>query len=310
MSKMATREAYGKTLAELIVSNQNIIVLDADLSKSTKTNDAKVVCPERHFNMGIAEANMMATAAGLATSGNIVFASTFAMFAAGRAFEQIRNSIGYPHLNVKICATHAGISVGEDGASHQTFEDLALMRTIPGMVVICPSDDIETTQVIKTVSEYEGPCYVRLGRSVVETVNDDPNYKFEIGKGYQLRKGTSKVALISNGLLTSEAIKAYNTLKEENIEVSVYNFPTIKPLDKKLLLEIANNYETIITCEEHGVIGGLGSAIAEYLSEVKPTKIIKVGQLDTYGESGKPNQLLKKYKMDADYIVSKVKENI
>ena len=309
MAKMATREAYGKALADIIVKNENVIVLDADLSKSTKTNDAKVACPTRHINMGIAEANMMATAAGLSTSGNIVFASTFAMFAAGRAFEQIRNSIGYPHLNVKVCATHAGISVGEDGASHQSFEDLALMRTIPGMVVICPSDDVETKQVIETITEYNGPCYVRLGRSAIETINDDPNYKFEIGKGYQLRKG-SKVAIIANGLLTSEAIKAYNTLKESNIEVSVYNFPTIKPLDTKLLLEISNNYDTIITCEEHSVIGGLGSAVSEYLSEVNPIKIVKVGQLDCFGESGKPDQLLKKYKMDSEYIVLKVKENL
>ena len=309
MAKMATREAYGKTLAELIVKNENVIVLDADLSKSTKTNDAKVACPSRHINMGIAEANMMATAAGLATSGNIVYASTFAMFAAGRAFEQIRNSIGYPHLNVKVCATHAGISVGEDGASHQSFEDLALMRTIPGMVVICPSDDIETTQVINTISEYKGPCYVRLGRSAVETINTDPNYKFEIGKGYQLRKG-SKIAIIANGLLVSESIKAYDILKQEGIEVSVYNFPTIKPLDTKLLLEISNNYDTIITCEEHSVIGGFGSAISEYLSEANPIKIVKVGQLDCFGESGKPDQLLKKYNMDSEYIISKVKENM
>ena len=309
MAKMATREAYGKTLAELIVKNENVIVLDADLSKSTKTNDAKVACPSRHINMGIAEANMMATAAGLATSGNIVYASTFAMFAAGRAFEQIRNSIGYSHLNVKVCATHAGISVGEDGASHQSFEDLALMRTIPGMVVICPSDDIETTQVINTISEYKGPCYVRLGRSAVETINTDPNYKFEIGKGYQLRKG-SKIAIIANGLLVSESIKAYDILKQEGIEVSVYNFPTIKPLDTKLLLEISNNYDTIITCEEHSVIGGFGSAISEYLSEANPIKIVKVGQLDCFGESGKPDQLLKKYNMDSEYIISKVKENM
>ena len=309
MAKMATREAYGKTLAELIVKNEKVIVLYADLSKSTKTNDAKVACPRRHINMGIAEANMMATAAGLATSGNIVYASTFAMFAAGRAFEQIRNSIGYPHLNVKVCATHAGISVGEDGASHQSFEDLALMRTIPGMVVICPSDDIETTQVINTISEYKGPCYVRLGRSAVETINTDPNYKFEIGKGYQLRKG-SKIAIIANGLLVSESIKAYDILKQEGIEVSVYNFPTIKPLDTKLLLEISNNYDTIITCEEHSVVGGFGSAISEYLSETNPIKIVKVGQLDCFGESGKPDQLLKKYNMDSEYIISKVKENM
>ncbi len=309
MAKVATREAYGKTLAEVIVANDKVVVLDADLSKSTKTSEAQKVCPERHFNMGIAEANMMGVAAGLATSGNIVYASTFAMFAAGRAFEQIRNSIGYAHLNVKVCATHAGITVGEDGATHQTFEDLALMRTIPGMVVLNPADDIETTQVIKAIAEYNGPCYVRLGRSAVETVNTDPNYKFEIGKGYTLKQGT-KVALVATGIMVNEALNAYEALKAEGVEVTVINMPCIKPFDEKLIVEVANTHDVIITCEEHSVIGGLGSVVSEILSEKKPTKVVKVGQLDTYGESGKPSELLAKYQMDMATIIKKVKENI
>ena len=309
MAKLATREAYGKTLAKLVLENDKIVVLDADLSKSTKTGDAKDVCPKRHINMGIAEANMMTVAAGMATNGEIPFASTFAMFAAGRAFEQIRNSIGYPHLNVKVCATHAGITVGEDGATHQTFEDLALMRTIPGMVVLNPSDDVETEQVIRAISEYNGPCYVRLGRAAVETINTDPNYKFEIGKGYTLKQGT-KVAVVATGFMVSEALSAYETLKSEGIEVTVVSIPTLKPMDTKLIVDLANSHDVIITCEEHSVIGGLGSAVSEIVTENKPVKVIKVGQLDTFGESGKPAELLAKYQMDAKTIIAKVKENI
>ena len=308
MAKIATREVYGSTLKELILDKSNIVVLDADLSKSTKTSEAKRVCPDRHLNIGIAEANMMGIAAGLATNDIIVFASTFAMFAAGRAYEQIRNSICYPNLNVKICATHAGITVGEDGATHQTFEDLALMRVLPNMTVINPCDDIETKQVIEKISNIKGPTYVRLSRYACDTINDD-NYQFEIGKAYQLRKG-SKVAVLATGIMVSEAIKAYDILKESNINISIYNFPTIKPLDYNTLLDISNNYELIITCEEHSIIGGFGSAISEYLSSIKPIKILKIGQLDTFGESGKPSELLEKYSMDYKSIIDIINNNI
>lgn len=307
MAKIATREAYGMALAKIICENENIIVLDADLSKSTKTNDAKSVCPSRHINMGIAEGNMMSVAAGLATSGNIVFASTFAMFAAGRAFEQIRNSIGYPHLNVKVCATHAGISVGEDGASHQSFEDLALMRTIPGMCVICPSDAIETEQVIETIAKVEGPFYVRLGRSGVESFNDPATYKFEIGKATTLKQG-KKVAIIATGIMVSEALSAYESLKVEGIEITIINMATIKPIDQSAIIEAAKAHDVIITAEEHSVIGGLGSAVCEVVSAHCPTKIIRVGQLDTFGESGKPEELLAKYKMNKDELIKQVKK--
>lgn len=309
MAKIATREAYGKALSKIVCESDNIIVLDADLSKSTKTADAKAVCPERHINMGIAEGNMMAVAAGLASSGNVVFASTFAMFAAGRAFEQIRNSIGYPHMNVKVCATHAGITVGEDGASHQSFEDLALMRTIPGMTVICPSDAVETEQVIEQIAKIDGPFYIRLGRSGVEVFNDPASFKFEIGKATTLRKG-SKIAVIATGIMVAQALEAYETLKQDQIEITVVNMATIKPIDKQAIIDIASTHDVIITAEEHSIIGGLGSAVAEITSEYHPCKIVRIGQLDIFGESGKPDQLLEKYHMDAKTIVSKVKENI
>lgn len=304
MAKMATREAYGKALAELIVENPKVIVLDADLSKSTKTADAKAVCPERHFNVGIAEGNMMGIAAGLATCGNIVYASSFAMFAAGRAYEQVRNSIGYTHLNVKICATHAGITLGEDGASHQSIEDIALMRSIPGMTVLQPSDDIETKQMIRAISEFDGPCYVRLGRSAVETVNNE-DYKFELGKGVVLREG-KVITLIATGMMVQEAMKASTLLAEQGIDVSVINIHTIKPLDEALILDYAKKSKLVVTCEEHSKFGGLGSAVAETLSKNHPTKMAMVAVNDTFGESGTPAALIEKYGLTAKDIVATV----
>ena len=308
MAKMATREAYGKALAELIIENPKVIVLDADLSKSTKTADAKAVCPERHFNVGIAEGNMMGIAAGLATCGNIVYASSFAMFAAGRAYEQVRNSIGYTHLNVKICATHAGITLGEDGASHQSIEDIALMRSIPGMTVLQPSDDIETKQMIKAISEFDGPCYVRLGRSAVETVNSE-DYKFELGKGVVLREGKD-ITLIATGMMVQEAMKASSLLAEQGIEVSVINIHTIKPLDETLILDYAKKSKLVVTCEEHSKFGGLGSAVAETLSKNHPSKMAMVAVNDTFGESGTPAALIEKYGLTAKDIVATVLGNI
>ena len=308
MAKMATREAYGKALAELVCENPRIVVLDADLSKSTKTADAKAVCPERHFNVGIAEGNMMGIAAGLATCGNIVYASSFAMFAAGRAYEQVRNSIGYTHLNVKICATHAGITLGEDGASHQSIEDIALMRSIPGMTVLQPSDDIETKQMIRAISEFDGPCYVRLGRSAVETVNNE-DYKFELGKGVVLREGKD-ITLIATGMMVQEAMKASTTLAEQGIEVNVINIHTIKPLDETLILDYAKKSKLVVTCEEHSKFGGLGSAVAETLSKNHPTKMAMVAVNDTFGESGTPAALIEKYGLTAKDIVETVIGNI
>ena len=308
MAKMATREAYGKALAELVLENPKVVVLDADLSKSTKTADAKAVCPERHFNVGIAEGNMMGIAAGLATCGNIVYASSFAMFAAGRAYEQVRNSIGYTHLNVKICATHAGITLGEDGASHQSIEDIALMRSIPGMTVLQPSDDIETKQMIKAISEMDGPCYVRLGRSTVETVNRE-DYKFEIGKGVVLREGND-ISLIATGMMVQEAMKAAILLAEQGIEVSVINIHTIKPLDEALILEYAKKSKLVVTCEEHSKFGGLGSAVAETLSKNHPTKMAMVAVNDSFGESGTPTALIEKYGLTAKDIFNTVMNSI
>jgi transketolase len=308
MAKMATREAYGKALAQLILEDKRIVVLDADLSKSTKTADAKAVCPERHYNVGIAECNMMGVAAGLASCGNTVFASSFAMFAAGRAYEQVRNSIGYTHLNVKICATHAGITLGEDGASHQSIEDLALMRSIPGMTVIQPCDDIETKQAIRAISEMKGPCYVRLGRSAVNTVNAE-DYVFQIGKGSVLRKGND-ITLIATGILVQQALMAADTLSEQGIEVSVINIHTIKPLDEALILEYAKKSKLVVTCEEHSKFGGLGSAVAETLSKNHPVKIAMVAINDTFGESGTPDALIEKYGLTAKDIVKTVLESI
>ena len=300
---LATREAYGKALAELIKENEKVVVLDADLTKSTKTVDAKVACPERHFNMGIAEGNMMAVAAGLAASGKIVYASSFAMFAAGRAYEQIRNSIGYPHLNVKVCATHAGITVGEDGASHQAIEDLGLMRGIPGMKVFQPCDATETKAIIKAIAEIDGPCYVRLGRSGVEDVFNE-EYKFEFGKGIVVQKGT-KVAIVATGMMVQEAMKASKLL---DFEPTIVNIHTIKPIDEELLVELAKTHDVILTCEEHSVINGLGSAVCEALAEHNLCKVVRLGVKDTFGESGKPAELLTKYGLDANAIANKVNE--
>lgn len=308
MAKMATREAYGKALAQLIVEDKNVVVLDADLSKSTKTADAKAVCPERHFNVGIAEGNMMGVAAGLASCGNTVFASSFAMFATGRAYEQVRNSIGYTHLNVKICATHAGITLGEDGASHQSIEDIALMRAIPGMTVIQPCDDIETKQVIQAIAKIKGPCYVRLGRAAVDTVNSE-DYVFELGKGSVLRQGND-ITLVATGMMVQQALQAAMTLSEQGIEVSVINIHTIKPLDEALILEYAKKSKLVVTCDEHSKFGGLGSAVAETLSKNHPVKMAMVAVNDTFGESGTPNALIEKYGLTAKDIVKTVLESI
>ncbi|AEB75099.1 transketolase family protein [Clostridium botulinum] len=308
-NKMATREAYGKALAKLGMENPNVVVFDADLSKSTKTSEFKNVCPERHFNMGIAEANMMAVAAGFSTCGKIPFASTFAIFAAGRAFEQIRNTICYPKLNVKVCATHAGITVGEDGASHQSVEDISLMRSIPNMTVINPSDAVETEAVIRAIAEYNGPCYVRLGRAAVETINDNADYKFEIGKGITLREGKD-ATIIATGIMVEAALEAYNMLAEEGIKVKVINIHTIKPIDTELITKAAQETGIIVTAEEHSVIGGLGSAVCEVVSETHPVPVMKVGIKDVFGESGKPNELLKAYGLTAEDIVKAVKKGI
>lgn len=309
MGKIATREAYGKALAKLGLENENIVVLDADLSKSTKTADFKKVAEDRFINMGIAEGNMMSVAAGLATCGKIPFASTFAIFAAGRAFEQIRNSICYPKLNVKVCATHAGITVGEDGASHQAIEDLALMRSIPNMVVINPSDNIETEAAIKAIIEYHGPCYVRLGRLGVETINDNADYKFEIGKAVTLREG-KEATIIATGLMVDAALEAYNILAEEGIKVKVINIHTIKPIDEEAIIAAAKETGLIVTAEEHSILGGLGSAVAEVVTSNYPVPVMRVGVKDTFGESGKPEELLKAYGLTAEDIVKALKRGL
>ena len=307
--KIATREAYGKALAALANTNENVVVLDADLSKSTKTADFKAVAPERFFNMGIAEGNMMGVAAGLSTCGKVPFVSTFAMFAAGRAFEQIRNSICYPKLNVKVCATHAGLTVGEDGASHQAIEDISLMRSVPNMVVINPADDIETEAAIKAVAEMEGPCYVRLGRMAVSRVNDEANYNFVIGKGITLAEGND-VAIIATGIMVEAALEAKEELAKEGINARVINIHTIKPIDEELIIKAAKETGVIVTAEEHSIIGGIGSAVAEVVSENCPVPVLRVGVKDTFGESGKPNELLKAYGLTAQDIVNKVKQAI
>ncbi|KRQ87126.1 1-deoxy-D-xylulose-5-phosphate synthase [Caloramator mitchellensis] len=309
MANLATREAYGKALVELGKENINVVVLDADLSKSTKTADFAKVYPERFFNIGIAEADLMGTAAGLATCGKIPFASTFAMFAAGRAFEQIRNSICYPKLNVKIAATHAGLTVGEDGASHQAIEDISLMRSIPNMTVIVPCDDVETIAAIKAAAEYYGPVYIRLGRSSVPTLNDENTYKFEIGKAVTLKQG-SDVTLFATGIMVSEAMKAAELLANEGVNAEVVNIHTIKPIDSKAIIDSISKTGCAVTCEEHNIIGGLGSAVCEVLAENKPAPVVRVGVKDTFGESGKPNELLKHYGLTADNIVRAALEAI
>ena len=306
-NKMATREAYGKALKDLAAMNKNVVVLDADLSKSTKTADFKAVAPERFFNMGIAEGNMMGVAAGMSTCGKIPFVSTFAMFAAGRAFEQIRNSICYPKLNVKICATHAGLTVGEDGASHQAIEDLSLMRSIPNMTVINPCDGVETDAVIKAIAEFDGPCYVRLGRAAVNIINDKETYKFELGKGVTLKEGND-VTLVATGIMVDVALEAADMLEKEGIEARVINIHTLKPIDREILVKAAKETGAIVTAEEHNIIGGLGSAVSEVLTEEYPVPVLKVGVLDKFGESGKPNELLEAYGLTAKNIAEKAKK--
>jgi transketolase len=301
----ATRDAYGDALIKLGEKNNNVVVLDADLSKSTKTADFQKVYPDRFFNMGISEQDMMVTAAGLATCGKIPFASTFAIFATGRAYEQVRNSIGYPHLNVKIAATHAGITVGEDGATHQSIEDISLMRGIPGMVVINPADAEEARQAIFAAAEHYGPVYIRLGRMAVPDIHDQ-NYKFELGKGEVIREGKD-VAIIATGVMVAIAIEAADKLKEEGIEATVVNIHTIKPIDKDLIVEVAKKTGKVITAEEHSIIGGLGSAVAEVLSEEYPVKIKRIGIRDEFGQSGSPKELLKHYGLTAEDIVKAAK---
>ena len=306
VKKIATRESYGNALAELGREHEDVVVLDSDLAGATKTSIFKKAFPDRHIDCGIAEANMMGIAAGLATTGMVPFASTFAMFAAGRAFEQVRNSIGYPHLNVKIGATHAGISVGEDGASHQCNEDIALMRTIPGMTIINPSDDIEAKAAVKAAYEMEGPVYLRFGRLAVPVINDRPDYKFEIGKGVILRDG-SDVALIATGLCVSSALEAADRLSADGISAMVINMHTIKPLDKDLVLKAAKKTGKIVTVEEHSVIGGLGGAVCEALCDSEPVPVKRIGMNDVFGESGPAAALLEKYGLDGKGVYRAVK---
>ena len=306
MSKIATRDAYGKTLLKLGGINDNVVVLDADLSKSTKTNDFSKAFPNRFFNMGIAEQNLIGAACGFATAGKIPFASTFAMFATGRAFEVIRNSVCYPKLNVKICATHAGITVGEDGASHESIEDISIMRSIPNMTVVVPADGIETEKVILEAAKYNGPMYIRLGRSAVPTLFDD-NYKFEIGKGNVVRDGND-ATIIACGMMVNEAIIAHEELKSEGINARVINMSTIKPIDKDLIIKAAKETKAIVTAEEHSIIGGLGSAVSEVVSEECPVIVKKVGVKDVFGESGTPAELLEKHGLTAKHIVQSVRE--
>ena len=302
---IATRDSYGNALAELGKEKENLVVLDADLAAATKTGVFKKAFPERHIDCGIAEANMTGIAAGLSTCGKVPFISTFAMFAAGRAYEQVRNSIGYPHLNVKIGATHAGISVGEDGATHQCNEDIGLMREIPGMVIINPSDDVEARAAVRAAYEHQGPVYLRFGRLAVPVINDGPDYKFEIGKGVTLREGKD-VTVIATGLCVSESLRAAELLAEKGIDAQVINIHTIKPLDAELVLSAAKKTGRIFTVEEHSVIGGLGSAVAELLGEKYPVKITRIGINDVFGESGPAKQLLHKYKLDAEGIAETI----
>ena len=302
VKKIATRDSYGKALAALGEEHPDLVVLDADLAGATKTATFQKAFPDRHFDCGIAEANMICVAAGLSTTGLVPFASSFAMFAAGRAFEQVRNSVGYPHLNVKIGATHGGLSVGEDGASHQCCEDFALMRSIPGMVVMSPADDVEARAMVKAAYEYVGPVYMRFGRAAVPVIHEE-DYKFEIGKGEVLQDGKD-VAIIANGLMVAEALEAAETLKAEGIEAMVINMATIKPLDNELVLSAAKKCGKVITCEEHSVIGGLGEAVCSLLSENLPTPVKRIGVEDTFGRSGTAKEVLDAYGLNAAHIVS------
>lgn len=306
MRKIATRDSYGNALVALGREHENLVVLDADLAAATKTGMFKKVFPDRHIDCGIAESNMMGIAAGLATTGKVPFASTFAMFAAGRAFEQVRNSIGYPHLNVKIGATHAGISVGEDGASHQCNEDIALMRTIPGMTIVVPADDIEAREAVRAAYETDGPFYLRFGRLAVPVINDRPDYHFELGKGSVVREGTD-LALIACGLELGEALQAAARLEEDGISARVINMHTIKPLDRDLLIRSAADCGRVVTVEEHSIIGGLGSAVAETLAEEYPARLLRIGIRDRFGESGPAAELLHKYQLDAEGIYRQIR---
>ena len=306
VKKIATRDSYGNALASLGREHENLVVLDADLAAATKTGIFKKEFPERHIDCGIAEANMIGIAAGLASTGKVPFCSSFAMFAAGRTFEQIRNSVGYPHLNVKIGATHAGISVGEDGATHQCNEDIALMRTIPGMTIINPSDDVEARAAVKAAYEMEGPVYLRFGRLAVPVINDRDDYKFEIGKGVVLKEGTD-LTLIATGLEVAESLAAAEKLEADGISVEVINMHTIKPLDVDLVVRSAAKTGKVVTAEEHSIIGGLGSAVAEVLAEKQPAKLLRIGVEDRFGESGPALKLLEKYELDAAGIYKKVK---
>lgn len=304
--RIATRESYGEELVELGSQHEEVVVLDADLAEATKSGMFRKAFPERFIDCGIAEANMMGVAAGLAASGKVPFASSFAMFAAGRAYEQVRNSIGYPHLNVKIGASHAGISVGEDGATHQCNEDIALMRSIPGMVVINPSDYIEGRAAVRAAYEYDGPVYLRFGRLAVPVINDRPDYKFELGKGVVLREGKD-VTIIATGLPVSNCLEAAEKLSGDGIDAKVINIHTIKPLDEDLVLAAAKETGKVVTVEEHSVIGGLGSAVCDVLCEKAPTRVLKIGINDVFGESGPALELIRKYGLDSDSIYKKVK---
>ena len=301
VKKIATRESYGNALLELGAENPDVVVLDADLAAATKTGVFKKAYPERHIDCGIAECNMVGIAAGLATTGKIPFVSSFAMFAAGRAFEQVRNSVGYPHLNVKIGATHAGITVGEDGASHQCNEDIALMRTIPGMVVMCPADDVEAKAAVKAAAAYEGPVYMRFGRAACPVINDRPDYKFEIGKGTVVREGED-VTIVATGLEAAEM------LSEEGISAEVINICTIKPLDEEIIVNSARKTGKVVTAEEHSVIGGLGSAVCDALCKSYPVPVMKIGMQDVFGESGSAAALVEKYKLDGKGIYGQIKD--
>ncbi|MCM1267762.1 MAG: transketolase family protein [Bacteroidales bacterium] len=306
VKKIATRESYGNALAACGAEFPNLVVLDADLAGATKTGVFMKAFPDRHIDCGIAECNMTGIAAGLATCGKIPFISSFAMFAAGRNYEQVRNSIGYPHLNVKIGATHAGITVGEDGATHQCNEDVALMRTIPGMTVIVPSDDVEAKAAVRAAIEMEGPVYLRFGRAAVPVINDRPDYKFEIGKGVLLKEGKD-VTIIASGITVSSALEAAEMLEKDGVSAEVINIHTIKPLDEALVLASAKKTGKVVTAEEHTVIGGLGSAVCDCLSEKCPTPVLRIGMQDTFGESGPANALVEKYGLDGKGIYEKTK---
>ena len=307
IKKIATRESYGNALKELAEEFPQLVVLDADLAAATKTSVFRKAYPDRHIDCGIAECNMTGIAAGLSLVGKVPFVSSFAMFAAGRAFEQVRNSIGYPHLNVKIGATHAGITVGEDGASHQCNEDIALMRSIPGMVVMCPADDVEARAAVRAALEYEGPVYIRFGRAAVPVINDRPDYKFEIGKGSIVREGTD-VTIVATGIGVDSALGAARMLAEDGISAEVVSICTIKPLDEDIIVESARKTGKVVTVEEHSVIGGLGSAVCDALSAKLPTPVKKVGMQDVFGESGSAAALVKKYGLDAEGVYKSVKE--